>query len=914
MKRTVKRILSTLLIAVMLIGIAPIGGIDFAPKASAKDISSCSVGDTITYGSYPQSKVTDSALIAAIEAAGESIAWVDYNYYAGTGDMSDGEMKPVADMMLYKDITYGGNKYRAVKINQYRPSDTGNTISESNSYQDDNGYYKDNTYYFKYEPLTWRVLDPSKGYVMCNQIIDSQAYQNFFYWNEEKGNYYNSTDCTAYASDWVTSSLRQWLNDDFYNTAFTSEEKAQIGISHLENKSTYSSTYDSADTIDKIFTVSYNDAIDSAYGFSSDRTAFDTARQLKGTDYAKSQGLWVYNDAYSSYNGNSWWWLRSPCYPDYASVVDSDGWAYDDFSSSVDGAYRGIVPAFKFNPSYVGDLIEFGTYPQSKVTDSALIAAIEAAGEGISWVDYNYYAGTGSWNDGNMKSVAEMMLYKDISYNGSKYRAVKINQYRPYGTGYTSSASNINQDDNGYYTDNTYYFKYEPLTWRVLDPSEGYVMCNQIIDSQAYQNFVYKNGSEYYNSNDCTAYASDWVTSSLRQWLNDDFYNTAFTSEEKAQIGTSHLENKSTYSSTYDSADTIDKIFTVSYNDAINSAYGFNSESSAEDTARQMKGTDYAKSQGLWVYNDADSSYNVNSWWWLRSPYNSSSATEVGNDGWASSDSCVNSTSRGIVPAFKFNPAPVTISVSYELDGGVWAEGYTAPTSYSSYDTLVLPTAENVVRAGYTFGGWEQLTTSGATQVYKVKWEANEYTLTFVLGNGENDVKITQDYGTTVTAPTPTKTGYTFKGWDKTVPTTVPAENATYTAQWEECDHSGNTNPTSCAQETICSACGGTIAADPHSYGSDWKYDETDHWHECVNGCGAVTDKANHTFEWVTDKEPTESETGVAHEECMVCHATRNENTVVERNKTKWEKMYDCFISFIAKIISKIFKFFDDVC
>ena len=169
MKRTVKRILSTVLVAVMLIGIAPMGGIDLAPRASAKDISSYSVGDTITYGSYPQSKVTDSDLVAKIEAAGEKYVWCDYNYYAGTGEWDDGNMKPVDGMMLYKDIPYNGSKYRAVKINQYRPYYTGGTSSYT--YQDDNGYNTGIVYYFKYEPLTWRVLDPSEGYIMCNHII-----------------------------------------------------------------------------------------------------------------------------------------------------------------------------------------------------------------------------------------------------------------------------------------------------------------------------------------------------------------------------------------------------------------------------------------------------------------------------------------------------------------------------------------------------------------------------------------------------------------------------------------------------------------------------------------------------------------------------------------------------------------------
>lgn len=337
MKRTVKRILSVVLVAVMLIGIAPMGGIDFTPKAKAMDLSSYKVGDLIEFGSYPQSKVTDSTLISKLETEGNKYQWIDYNYYAGTGNDYDGNMKPVKEMMLYKDIPYGGSKYRAVKINQYRPYCT--SLTSSYTYQDDNGYYTGNTYYFKYEHLTWRVLDPNRGYVMCNQIIDSQAYQNFTY---RYGKDYNSKDCTNYASDWVTSSLRQWMNNDFYNTAFTAEEKAQIGTSYLKNKSTYSSTYDSAYTFDKIFPISYYDA-KSAYDFDSSN------RQMKGTDYAKCQGLFVSTS--SSYSGNSWWWLRSPDDSGSASIVDYVGWVRSYYYyGGVSLNHGGVVPAFKFNP------------------------------------------------------------------------------------------------------------------------------------------------------------------------------------------------------------------------------------------------------------------------------------------------------------------------------------------------------------------------------------------------------------------------------------------------------------------------------------------------------------------------------------------------------------------------------------
>ena len=68
-----------------------------------------------------------------------------------------------------------------------------------------------------------------------------------------------------------------------------------------------------------------------------------------------------------------------------------------------------------------------------------------------------------------------------------------------------------------------------------------------------------------------------------------------------------------------------------------------------------------------------------------------------------------------------------------------------------------------------------------------VRWKINQYKITFVLGNGNDDVVLTQNYGTAITAPeNPVREGYTFGGWDKPVPGTMPAENLTFTAQWKK--------------------------------------------------------------------------------------------------------------------------------
>ena len=66
-----------------------------------------------------------------------------------------------------------------------------------------------------------------------------------------------------------------------------------------------------------------------------------------------------------------------------------------------------------------------------------------------------------------------------------------------------------------------------------------------------------------------------------------------------------------------------------------------------------------------------------------------------------------------------------------------------------------------------------------------------------------------------------------------------------------------------------------------HSYGTDLKYDDTNHWHECE--CRDKADTAAHSFQWVIDKAATKKTTGIKHEECTVCGTKRSENTVIAK-------------------------------
>ena len=135
-------------------------------------------------------------------------------------------------------------------------------------------------------------------------------------------------------------------------------------------------------------------------------------------------------------------------------------------------------------------------------------------------------------------------------------------------------------------------------------------------------------------------------------------------------------------------------------------------------------------------------------------------------------------------------------TVKFDANGG---EGTMEATSFT-YDAEQKLTKNSFTRAGYNFTGWKLGTASygdeatvknltaevGATVTLVAQWGINRYTVSFDTDGGTTIAPITQDYGTAIIAPKdPTKTGYTFAGWDKEIPEAMPAENMTITAQWK---------------------------------------------------------------------------------------------------------------------------------
>ena len=158
-------------------------------------------------------------------------------------------------------------------------------------------------------------------------------------------------------------------------------------------------------------------------------------------------------------------------------------------------------------------------------------------------------------------------------------------------------------------------------------------------------------------------------------------------------------------------------------------------------------------------------------------------------------------------------------TITFDTDGGSAIEPIT-----QDYGTAITAPAAPT-KTGYTFAGWDTeipTTMPAGDMTIKANWAVNQYTISFDTDGGSAIAPITQGYGTAITAPAaPTKTGYTFAGWDKTIPATMPAGDMTITAQWAACDHANSGNKPTCTADATCTVCGGTIEKRGHDWG-DW--------------------------------------------------------------------------------------------
>lgn len=292
-----------------------------------------------------------------------------------------------------------------------------------------------------------------------------------------------------------------------------------------------------------------------------------------------------------------------------------------------------------------GDYIYFGYWPQTLERDENVVAKLnEIAGTPPLPRDkenpYNWESHEGT----------TYMWQKIVIYNGTKYLGVQMNDYR--ASGVYALRSYIMK--NGYFTFEVYWFKYEPIKWRILTTSgnSAFIMSDIALDSFSIQpdrKSENRDGlfAEYNNSTGVPdgTYANNWEYCFLRQWLNETFYNEVFNDLQKEIIKTMKLDNSARSSNPNDypkyygygekagknkfadqCKDTDDKIFLLSLRDITTTAYGFNKDVKAEDPARNLQATDFAKLHGA-PMNTNDKKYVT---WYTRSP-----SPANGNQGYA---------------------------------------------------------------------------------------------------------------------------------------------------------------------------------------------------------------------------------------------------------------------------------------
>ena len=167
------------------------------------------------------------------------------------------------------------------------------------------------------------------------------------------------------------------------------------------------------------------------------------------------------------------------------------------------------------------------------------------------------------------------------------------------------------------------------------------------------------------------------------------------------------------------------------------------------------------------------------------------------------------------------DPTGTPVTVTYEY--GELGRIYAEQIVQAGETAITAPA--DPTREGYTFIGWDKAipaTMPAGDMTIKANWTVNQYTISFDTDGGSAIAPITQDYGTDITAPAaPTKTGYTFANWDRAIPTTMPAGDMTITAHWAACDHANSGNKPTCTTDAVCTVCGGTIEKLGHDWG-DW--------------------------------------------------------------------------------------------
>ena len=259
----------------------------------------------VEYGFYPQNYVSDETLISKLNR-------------------------------LEKELENGWFVYE----NKYYAKITANTFNGiSYNFDDGKPIKNGNIYWFECSPIKWNVLENKNGTytLLSSLLIDVHNYHN---------DYSNRTigDSKIFSNNYKESSIRKWLNNDFFETAFAINNQ-YISDTNVENGvSTSKETnnqYICENTNDKVFLLSYKDYLKEEYGFDGDDTKKSKTRECKTTDYTRARGAWCNQE--DEYMNNGVYWSRTPSNEYYycAWSVNSGGYLSQ---YAVDGSDHCVRP------------------------------------------------------------------------------------------------------------------------------------------------------------------------------------------------------------------------------------------------------------------------------------------------------------------------------------------------------------------------------------------------------------------------------------------------------------------------------------------------------------------------------------------------------------------------------------------
>ncbi len=415
------------------------------------------------------------------------------------------------------------------------------------------------------EPIKWRVLsvdEDNNAFIVADKNLDCKPY------NE------TTTEVT-----WEKSTLRSWLNgygadsnivgidystDNFIDAAFTDEEKSTINTTNVANNDNPKYEIDGgSNTEDKIYLLSIEEVSNADYGFGSTYDEKSKTRYVKNTEYAKFGGVTTASADWEGqeYDGNGYWWLRSPGdishYASYVSYYGSGNY----FGSNVKSGSCGVRPALHIN-------LSSSVWSDAGVTDSE-------GNDGVS-------------NDGINNPVVENGVTTwDCIYFGNYNQTFKE-------------------------------WKREPIKWRVLsvDGDDAFFIADKCLDygryNEAYKRVTWETTTirSWLNG-----YGADSNIENI-DYSNDNFIDNAFNEEEQEAINTTTvINNDNPLYETDGGNNTEDKIYLLSIEEVCNPAYGFDHIFKDYSKTREAKNTDYvqfySKGKDWWLRSPGDYVYGL---------------------------------------------------------------------------------------------------------------------------------------------------------------------------------------------------------------------------------------------------------------------------------------------------------------